>query len=523
MIATVPLLVSGYETDGQAIDGDYLYVSADGFVHVFDVSAPTNPISLGAVETFSGQSVTASGGKAFVANCCGTAMVRVAFGSPLFFGTFPRGGGKHVIAGDRLYSVPSFDGRLHIIDVSDPQIDLAPFVGGLSLPNWALSVAVSGATAFIGTVDFPPRLETIDISDPSAPSLLGSVDLLAYPSDVALNGDHAFVACEDGLRVVDTSDPSMPEVVASVPTPNRARGLALTANLACVAAEDAGILIFDVSDPTSPLLVNTVDFFHEIYDVAASGEYAYVPAIDHLYVVDLSPPESASVIGSLNVLPNTEIAVANGVVYASEVEFVSRAGFLDFLTMIDVTDPASPTVMGRIETSGGVQDIAVHDQFAYVKIWGSSFDVIDVSDPTAPVMIATTSIPSSARSITVTSDLVVVAESDLFTLPLQCPIIAGVGPLSAPPQVGWLRAFPNPTRGFTTIELATQGPHAELGVYDLAGRLVRSLPVAATGDARRTIVWDGRDHRGRAVAGGAYWLRLEDGAGIRTSKVTVLR
>ena len=38
-----------------------------------------------------------------------------------------------------------------------------------------------------------------------------------------------------------------------------------------------------------------------------------------------------------------------------------------------------------------------------------------------------------------------------------------------------------------------------------------------------TIIWDGRDHRGRAVAGGAYWLRLEDGVSLHTSKITVLR
>jgi choice-of-anchor B domain-containing protein len=67
---------------------------------------------------------------------------------------------------------------------------------------------------------------------------------------------------------------------------------------------------------------------------------------------------------------------------------------------------------------------------------------------------------------------------------------------------------PNPaTRAASfTISLLAQGPVRVL-VYDLAGREVRSLfdGVAAAGP--RTLVWDGKDARGREVASGVYWIR----------------
>jgi hypothetical protein len=513
LVATVPFPVPIGEIGDQAIDGDDLYVSADGFVHVFDLSVPTAPAYLTGVQTFSGGSLAAAGGLAFLANCCGTAIVSgSASGSPAFVGTFPAGGGQHVIAGDLLYSVDRSD-DLRIIDVSAPQV--APLIGSLSLSE-AGSAAIQGAIAFVSTTTFPGRLETIDISNPAAPAPLGTVNVLSRANDVALSGDFAFVACEDALRVVDVSDPSTPELVATASTATDNLAVALTGNLACVTSWPTGLMIFDVSIPTAPVLIRTVPpLKFGLYDVAAAGDYAFaLESGPGLHVIDLSPPESATIIATVPINSGIGgVTAVNGLVYVSE---------NDGMAIVDVTNPTLPSILGRVALPRDPRDLAVNDQFAYAMS-SRLLHVIDVSDPTSPVLIANTSTPNFSTNIAGSDELVVVAWEDLFTLPLQCPTTTGAEGTPAPPQVGWLRAFPNPTRGLTTIEVATQGPHAELRIYDLAGRLVRSLPAASNGGARQAIVWDGRDARGRAVAGGAYWLRLEDGVSVRTSKITVIR
>jgi flagellar hook assembly protein FlgD len=68
-----------------------------------------------------------------------------------------------------------------------------------------------------------------------------------------------------------------------------------------------------------------------------------------------------------------------------------------------------------------------------------------------------------------------------------------------------------------------QGGQARLRVYDVAGRLVRTLvdgPLAG-GEDRRT--WDGRDDSGRPLGGGLYFGRLESAHGVVTAKLTLVR
>jgi hypothetical protein len=84
--------------------------------------------------------------------------------------------------------------------------------------------------------------------------------------------------------------------------------------------------------------------------------------------------------------------------------------------------------------------------------------------------------------------------------------------------------FPNPFRSSTTISYALpeKGP-VTLRVYDLQGRLVRTLEDEVKTASFYTAVWDGRDHSGHEVASGVYFIRLQAGEKILTKRSIVLR
>lgn len=74
---------------------------------------------------------------------------------------------------------------------------------------------------------------------------------------------------------------------------------------------------------------------------------------------------------------------------------------------------------------------------------------------------------------------------------------------------------PNPFMGGTMIGFAL--PHAaevSLGVYDLSGRLVRSLQRGKLAAGEHRFDWNGRDDAGRRVAAGIYFVGL-DGRGVQ--------
>ena len=83
--------------------------------------------------------------------------------------------------------------------------------------------------------------------------------------------------------------------------------------------------------------------------------------------------------------------------------------------------------------------------------------------------------------------------------------------------------WPNPASKSTTIRYAVPGGQsATLDVYDVAGRLVRRLRSDVGGTGSLEAVWDARDERGSRVASGTYFLRLQAGSRMVTSKMVLM-
>jgi hypothetical protein len=85
------------------------------------------------------------------------------------------------------------------------------------------------------------------------------------------------------------------------------------------------------------------------------------------------------------------------------------------------------------------------------------------------------------------------------------------------------KANPSITRDQTRISYYVTGHgNVTLGVYDAAGKLVRTLASSTPASGVRTATWDGTDNSGRTVARGAYLYRLAvDGRAV-TGKTVVL-
>jgi hypothetical protein len=84
--------------------------------------------------------------------------------------------------------------------------------------------------------------------------------------------------------------------------------------------------------------------------------------------------------------------------------------------------------------------------------------------------------------------------------------------------------LPNPFNPSTTIkyELAQSG-RASLRVYDVSGRIVRTLVDREHNVGAYETRWDGRDQAGRPAASGVYFYRLESGRFIETRRMVLLK
>jgi hypothetical protein len=88
------------------------------------------------------------------------------------------------------------------------------------------------------------------------------------------------------------------------------------------------------------------------------------------------------------------------------------------------------------------------------------------------------------------------------------------------PSTAHLAVGPNPSKDRLQIRcLIPPSTTHRLGIYDPAGRLVRTLTSVAEGPGWHEVVWDGRSNAGRRVARGSYWVRLWTPAETRTLRV----
>jgi len=120
--------------------------------------------------------------------------------------------------------------------------------------------------------------------------------LLEDASDVALDGDYAYMTAygADRVVIIDISNPAAPSVVGSVTHADLdgARGIALSGDYAYVTGYNADTLVVvDISNPTAPSVVGSVTHadLNGARGIALSGDYAYVGAYDadKVVVVDI--------------------------------------------------------------------------------------------------------------------------------------------------------------------------------------------------------------------------------------------
>lgn len=94
------------------------------------------------------------------------------------------------------------------------------------------------------------------------------------------------------------------------------------------------------------------------------------------------------------------------------------------------------------------------------------------------------------------------------------PPVSTAVPVVAPDEAPLLefalgRSAPNPFRGSTEIryEVAARGS-VELVVFDVRGRIVRSLANGEHTPGRYAAAWDGRDESGRQLPPGIFFYRI---------------
>ena len=83
---------------------------------------------------------------------------------------------------------------------------------------------------------------------------------------------------------------------------------------------------------------------------------------------------------------------------------------------------------------------------------------------------------------------------------------------------------PNPFNPVTTIRYEVGAPvPVEITIYDIRGRLVRTLVDESQATGRYEAIWEGRDDSGRSVSSGVYLYQIRIGSYGAVKKMVLVK
>jgi len=362
----------------------------------------------------------------------------------------------------------------------------------------------------------------------------------------------------------------------------------------------AGVTVFGLADPAHPAAGGTFLEAADVKQACVSGSTAVFLSQDHLYVADVSTPAAPVLVGSC-AIPASMSVQTPPVISGS----LCLTGHDSAVTVYDIGDPAAPVQLGRLAMPGGVKGLAVAGTCAYAA--QDDYAVIDLANPAVPTILGTIAADDNGVDVQVV-DTALLVNGNIWTqlVPLQCGSIVPVlvpgitttwrdgvchisweqtdalamvrlqatsggrtwtvpwqrnGRTFAADDATWVGAPGDEVvyavqvssgTGWTTVaEVQTRIPSfalvlsdptpnpfnpatelsftldragtADLAVFDLSGHKVRTLASGTFGAGPHAVTWQGRDDAGRAMPAGVYFARLVTAGGVRSVKLMLVK
>ncbi|MCK4251133.1 T9SS type A sorting domain-containing protein [candidate division WOR-3 bacterium] len=317
-------------------------------------------------------------------------------------------------------------------------------------------------------------------------------------------------------------------------------GIEVIDTILYVAVGDKGLYIFNVRDPTNPTQITFYDTPVNLTELCIVDSLIYLADCDSMIILNIKNPASPQYIGAVDIPTYcTDVHVVYPYAYATAYASFG-VGTDGSIKIIDVSNPATPTIIGSINNiRGDPRAVFVTNDYIYtasMDFWyvkenkgKTRADVeggIRVAQGTVPdSVIISYDTPGDPREIFVRGNLILVPDSD--SLQILHHDKTGIAEYNnkVVPLISKFLVHPNPSRNKVTCEFNFQkASRITLTVYDELGRKVREIYRGPIIPGNVQFFWDVRDQNRNIVPSGEYFLKIStpDGKFSESKKVIYL-
>jgi len=320
------------EIESIVLEGDYAYtVGGYPVFNIFDVSDPHNPDLLGSTGTGAWiHGIHVENDLVFAADQSGWLYISDVTdpANPEEVSEIgPLGHPAAIAASDSYAYVASDDDEIFKVDVSDPA---GPWVADVvALDNDPYGLYERGDTLFVaGTwtvfdVDFG-KLTVLDYT--VIPPQIVSETILSGGVFIHVDGSTAYItsSVSNTFSIVDITNPANPVVISETLNAGDCQGCVNHGDYLYVANGGVGdFQVYEISDPSSPTLVNSIDCGAFVSSIRIANNRLVVGAFgDNMTVYELTDPANPSLYGYYP-SNSLEIYTVGDFVYAAELRAMS--------------------------------------------------------------------------------------------------------------------------------------------------------------------------------------------------------
>lgn len=307
-------------------------------------------------------------------------------------------------------------GALYLFDISIP--DSPVFLSSVRVPSIITHMEKVGSVLYAAALD--GGLMLFDVSDPMNPRMSGALVSDGKPYRFDIRDSLMLLVDLRNLVILDVSNPFSPSILSSTYLGNLPVDVEVSDNYAFVLSYRNGILVYDISDPTSPAPVSSTSIFGGIH-LSLSGNLAFVSrGFSGVDILDISSPDSPSPVGSVG-----------DVYYAYQTIDIDSTLLVCGYTGIwgfDLSSPDSPSPVGMRPLYSTIHMYLRDSILASVDLMGGKVDLLALDSISFLPILSHVSLPGYMLSAEVVGDVayVISRRQGLLVLDLSAPYLPDI-------------------------------------------------------------------------------------------------
>lgn len=268
-------------------------------------------------------------------------------------------------------------------------------------------VATQGNYAYlVKKVSGSANFFIFDISTPTSPTLVKSLTIAGTPTNIAVNGNYAYVSNTSDtaeLNIVNVTTPATASVVGNYNATGTGDGLGVFAlgNYAYLSRAANGasdeFVIVNVTTPATPTRAGGYSLNISMYEPYVNSTGAYIATssdTQEVLVLNLTLLSTITLGTSINLPGTTDATTIAG--SGSNIVVGQGTAFYDVNSAVILV----PVVSGTVTLPSTINDVAINTSlnYAYAATANTTgqFQSIDISTWTAPAISGSTALPSTS-------------------------------------------------------------------------------------------------------------------------------